>query len=89
MWKQRQGCNATWSALITAFESVGYQEYADSVRRFAAADNIETSTNDVGDDSYCQSSPMDPFSPKICRSLILTDVPDGNQEGIYGYYIVM
>ena len=84
MWKQCQGCKATCSALITAFESVGYQEYADSVRRFAAADNIETCTNDFDDDGYCQSPlTMEPFSPKTCvQSLFLTDIPDDNPEGI-------
>ena len=86
MWKQRQGNNATYAALTTAFESVGYQEYADSVRRFAVADNIETSTNDLDDDNYGQSpltSPMELFSPKTCvQSLFLTDIADDNREGI-------
>lgn len=81
MWKQRLGCNATHTALIAAFESVRYKEYADHVRRLAATANIKVSTDDLGDDNCHQSPSTSPMETKECvQSLFLMNMPDDNQN---------
>ena len=78
-WKQRKGCNATHTGLIAAFESVGYKEYADYVRRLA---NINISTDVMGDGNCHRSLSTSPMETKECvQSLFLTDMPDDSQEG--------
>ena len=80
MWKQSQGDKATYGELITAFESVGFQAYADFVKRLA--NNIEVPTRDFTDDSYHRSpsiSPLVPDSPETCESLFLSNMFDDNQ----------
>ena len=87
MWKQQQGQNATHTTLIAAFESVNYKEYADHVRRLAAAAaNIKISTDDLGDDN-CDRSPTD--SPmEANESLFLTNMPDDDQNKEEGYLYI-
>ena len=81
-WKQREGCNATHTTLIAAFESARYKEYADFVTRLAVASNIKISTDDLCDDNYHQSPSASPMeAQEFVQSLFLTDVPDDNQEG--------
>ena len=83
-WKQSQGDSATYGKLIVAFESAGYQAYADFVR--GLANDIEIPANNVGDDD-CHLSP--PISPETCiQSLFLTNTPDDNQNEQEGKTIV-
>lgn len=82
IWKQSQGCNATYGKLIAAFESVGYQAYAEFVRKLKNV--IKIPCGHVSNDSYHQSpstSPLVPVSPEVrVESLYyLTSVPDDNQ----------
>ena len=79
MWKQSQGCNATYCNLISAFESAGYQACADFVRRLAS--NIK-----IPADGSCHqslpASPLVPVSPEMCvESLFLSNMPDDSREG--------
>ena len=81
IWKQSQGCNATYGKLIAAFESAGYQACADLVRKLA--NNIKIPTDTFSDDKYCHrspsTSPLVPPSPEV-ESLFLTNMPDNNQD---------
>ena len=77
-WKQRLGDSATYDKLITAFEIVGCQAYADFVRRLA--NSIEIPADDVSDSGYHLSPPV---SPETCtQSLFLTNTADDNHKGI-------
>jgi hypothetical protein len=48
-WKQRQGCKATYGKLIAVFESAGYQDCADLVRKLTNSIEIpaESSANEL------------------------------------------
>ena len=82
IWKQNRGCNATYGKLIAAFESVGYQVYAEFVRKLT--NNIKIPCGHVSNDNYHQSpptSPLVPVSPEVCVESLyyLTSVPDDSQ----------
>lgn len=80
MWKQSQGCGATYGKLIAVFEIAGCQAYADVVRRLA--NDIDIPANYFGDDD-CHESP--PVTPETCiQSLFLTNMPDDNHNKLEG-----
>ena len=59
LWKQRNGAKATYNKLISAFESTGYQNYADNVKRMLHV-NIEEADVSGGSAEFFSPVPQPP-----------------------------
>lgn len=95
LWKQKLGPNATYRALIRAFECAVYRQYADEVRKLV----IQPQDGDTHDSSYDgdpfplpqpqtylnlkSPSPVEfpPPKPLPCESYLFVD-PENLPEGI-------
>lgn len=64
LWKQKLGPNATYQALITAFERAGYRQYADEVEKLV----IQPQDSDT-DDSSCDEDPFPLPQPQTYPNL--------------------
>ena len=79
-WKQNQGSSATYGRLIAAFESAGYRDCANLVKKLANSIEIPYDTCSFTDDKdYHQSQPSVPSPPEV-ESFRLTKMSNYNQE---------
>lgn len=79
MWKQKLGSHATYRKLINAFESAGYNAYAEIVRNIVC--HNESEMDDLNDyaeplsqpETYPYPKPGPPLSPKLSHKFSSCD----------------
>ena len=76
LWKQRNGSKATYNKLIGIFESTGYQNYADNVKRMTHVDE----EGDVSGGPVDLSPPL-PQPPTYCS--VRRNSPPSSPEDVH------